>query len=155
MKTIAYLNWTAVCLTALALNATALPHNGQPVAAEKHDHTYAGTVAAVDANEHVLKVHGLFLSRDFDLGNTCSYVFLDTGSGDIKGLHAGQKVVVTYRNIDGMRVAALVEQEPMLFEGRVEQVDANNHTMSVRHMGLEKTFQISPACPNDLHNNRS
>ena len=154
MKTIALSKWTAICLSAMAINATAAAIS-QAAAADKHDKTYTGTVAAVDANEHILKVDGLFLHKDFNLGNTCSYVFLDKGSGAIGDLHPGQKVVVAYRNFDGVRVADLVEQQPLLFEGKVTEFDANKRTMSVRHDGLEKTFQIAPGCPIDLHDNRS
>ena len=155
MNTIALSKWTAVCLSALTVNAAASARADQSAAADKQDRTYTGTVAAVDANEHILKVDGLLLHKDFDLGKTCSYVFLDSGSGAIGGLHPGQRVVVAYRKIDGVRVADLVEQQPMVFEGTVTEIDAKKRTMSVLHRGLEKTFQIAGSCPIDLHDNRS
>ena len=155
MNTIALSKWTAVCLSALTVNAAASARADQSAAADKQDRTYTGTVAAVDANEHILKVDGLLLHKDFNLGNTCSYVFLDSGSGAIGGLHPGQKVIVAYRKIDGVRVADLVEQQPMVFKGRVTEIDAKKRTMSVLHRGLEKTFQIAAGCPIDLYGNRS
>jgi Cu/Ag efflux protein CusF len=155
MKTIALSKWTAVCLSALTISAAANAGAGQPAAANKQDKTYTGTVDMVNANDHILKVDGLFFHKDFNLGDGCSYVFLDTGPGAIGGLHAGQKVVVSYRNIDGVRVADLVEQQPMLFEGKVTAIDPKNRTMTVRHEGLGKTFQIAAGCPVGLYNDRS
>jgi hypothetical protein len=155
MKTIALSKWTAVCLSAMTANATANAGVGQSAADAKQDKIYTGTVAAVDANDHILKVDGIFLHKDFDLGKACTYVFLDTGPGTIGGLRPGEKIVVAYRNIDGMRVADLVEQQPMLFKGKVTEIDAKKRTMSVRRDGLEKTFQIAADCPIDLHNNRT
>ncbi len=155
MKTYALSKWTAVCLSALTVSVAASARADQPAATVKQDKTYCGTVAAVDANDHVLKVDGPFWHKDFNLGANCAYMFLDTGAGAISGLHSGQKVVVRYRTIDGVRVADLVDQQPMVFEGRVTEIDAKNHTMTVRHEGLGKTFQIAAGCPIDLSNDRT
>ena len=155
MKTHALSKWTAVCLSALTISAAANARAARPAAADKQDSTYTGTVAAVDANEHILKVKGFLLHKNFNLGNNCSYMFLDSSSGAVSGLHPGEKVVVSYRNIDGVRVADLVEQQPMIFEGTVKEVDAKARTMSVRHRGLEKTFQIAAGCPIDLYDSPS
>jgi hypothetical protein len=152
MKTRTLLDWTVFCLSALTVNAAAYARADQPAVSDKQDKTYSGTVLSVRPDDRVLKVRGLFTAKGFRLGDNCSYVFVDTGSGDINGLHAGQKVLVGYRTVDGLRIADLVEQKPMVFEGTVKAINAQNRTMTVRHMGLEKTFQIASGCPVDLYN---
>jgi predicted RNA-binding protein len=52
-------------------------------------------------------------------------------------------------------VANYIEQQPMFFEGTVKEIDAKKGTMTLRHLGLDKTFEIAPGCPVDLQNNRS
>jgi predicted RNA-binding protein len=155
MKNVTLLNWTAVCLSSLAVNTAAHARADQPAVADKQDKTYSGIVASVEPGDRVLKVHGPFFSKAFKLGDSCGYVFLDSGSRSIDGLHAGQKVLVGYRTIDGLRIADVVTQQPMVFEGTVKDIDAQKQTMSVRHMGYEKTFNIAAGCPIDLYNHRS
>jgi hypothetical protein len=155
MKTIALSKWTVVCLSALTVNATANVSAAPACAAGKQARSYTGTVAAVDINDHVLRVNGIFLHKDFDLGQNCGYVFLDGGTGKITGLHPGQKVVVSYHDMEGMRIADHVEQQPMTFAGKVTAMDAKNRTMTVRHDGLEKSFQLAHGCAVSLYDNPS
>lgn len=155
MKTTKFLNWTVACLSALAVSGAT--HARADQTGDKQDKSYVGTVSAVDANDHLIKVRGVFLTRKFNIGDNCSFRFLNTGSGSgsITGLRQGQKVLVDFRKVDGFRVADLVQQEPMIFEGTVKEIDSRKDTMSVSHMGLEKTFKIAPACPIDLYNQKT
>jgi len=144
--------WTVACLSALTINAAYGRADVAACADKQQDKTYIGTVEAVDANDHILKVHGLVFSREFNLGDRCGYTFLDSRPGTIAELSPGQKVAVEYRKIDGVRVADAVEQQPMMFEGTVKDIDPQKHTMAVGHLGLEKTFQIPGNCPVELFN---
>jgi hypothetical protein len=155
MKITALLKWTVMCLSPLTVNSLAAGP-GHPVDVDEQDKTYIGTVAQVDENDHILSVDGAIFHRAFNLAGNCTYVFLDKkGTGTINGLHPGQKVAVAYRDIDGIRVASYIEQQAMLFEGTVQEMDAKGSTLTLRHMGLDKTFEIAPGCPVELQGDRS
>ena len=119
MKTLPLKNWLAIgvaCLiTATAARALAdeQPATATTAAAKPEISTYTGTVAAVDPNEHVLSVKGWMLRKSFNLGGGCTYTLLEKPSATAADLRPGEKVVVSYQNVQGVLIATRVEQQPM------------------------------------------
>jgi len=104
---------------------------------------FTGIVTAVDPGQHTLKVHGeLFFNRSFNLGDACSYTMLNGVAGAAGGLHPGQKIQVTYQNVDGVLVADRITQQPMCLTGWVKAVDRNAHTLTVQPGGMGLTRQL-------------
>jgi hypothetical protein len=61
-------------------------------------------------------------------------------------LRPGEKVKVTYQNVDGVLVADRVEQIPMRFEGKVTTIDPVTHTLKLHRPTLDKQMQIAGDC---------
>jgi Cu/Ag efflux protein CusF len=146
----------AVGLFVLMATAAVRSLADQATTATKPEKSFTGTVIAVDPQERVLRVKGSFLSsKGFNLGSTCSYVFLNNRLGTSDDLHPGQKVTVGYQNVDGVLVANRVEQQPMNCEGTVKAVDPAAHTLTVHARGSNKTFQLADDCRVVLRNDKS
>jgi Cu/Ag efflux protein CusF len=156
MRTTALRTWTVVGVSVLTATAAVRSLADQAMTATKPEKSYTGTVVSVNPQEHVLKVKGFWLfSKSFNLGDTCSYTFLDNRLGTTSDLHPGQKVTVSYQNVDGVLVANRVGQKPMSHEGTVKAIDPAAHTLTVHARGLNKTFQLADDCRVALRNNRS
>jgi Cu/Ag efflux protein CusF len=120
----------------------------QPAPVAKAEESYTGTVKSVDPKEHVLKVEGLVLSKQFNLGANCTYSYVrqDKDKGTVDNLRPGQKVKVSYENASGVLVANRIEQLPQHYRGRVRTVDAEKHELTIRMRGVEKTLRIADDC---------
>jgi Cu/Ag efflux protein CusF len=153
MKTKALRNWTVIGLSVLTASASNAPA-GQAATAGPDEKSYTGTVASVDTSEHILRVNGVFLHKDFNLGSSCAYSVLDNPAGTIRDLHPGQKVTVRYLKSEGVLVADRVEQQPLRVEGTVEAMDVKDHTLTVRHDGLDRTYQLADGYKIMLYDNR-
>jgi Cu/Ag efflux protein CusF len=114
-------------------------------------------VTAVDLKENTLEARGFLFGKKFNLGSACIYSFLENTPGGEAGLHAGQKVTVSYQNVDGVLVADRIEQQPLRFEGRVKSIDPVARTVTVHEegLGLDKQFQFAPGCKVTLRDDKS
>ena len=156
MKTTAFRNWMAVCVSVLAFTATPRLLADDSAMNTKSDKTLTGRVLAVDAQARTLKVEPWwFATKSFNLGTACSFSFLDNPSGAISDVHPGQRVTVRYQNASGVLVAGRVEQQPMRYEGAVKTIDPTKHTLVVHVRGADKTFQIADDCKVALHKDKS
>ena len=164
MKTIVRRIWLAAGVSALALASFAGAAGAETAnALPSPEKTFTGTVTAVDPTEHILKARGtLLLTKKFNLGTDCSYKFLDNKfagytSGAEAALHPGQKIIVGYREADGVLVADRVEQQPMNFAGWVKTVNPVTHTVTVQPagFGFSKQFQYADGCQVTLRGARS
>ena len=127
-----------------------------PTATARKEKTYTGTVLAVNPQEHVLKVRGSWLSsKSFNLGDPCTYTFLNDQSGTVNDLRPGQRVMVRYQNVDGVLVAGQVRQQPMTYEGRVKTIDAAAGALTVHGSRASKTFRLPEDCKVVLRNSKS
>ncbi len=130
-------------LLSAALNASAdeVVTNQAPATA-RHEKTYTGTILSVDRTGQAIEVRdvlGLFHKR-FKLGDNCTYTLTEKSAGTEADLRAGQKVRIGYQNAYGVSVADHILQEPMRFEGIVQSIDPQQHTLVVRHRMLDKVF---------------
>jgi Cu/Ag efflux protein CusF len=95
--------------------------------------------------------------KKFNLGSACIYSFLEDTNGNAAGLHPGQKVTVSYQDLDGVLVADRIEQEPMRFEGRVKSIDPATRLVTVHEdgLGMDKQFKFAADCKVMLRDDRS
>jgi Cu/Ag efflux protein CusF len=151
--------WAVVCVSVLttgaAFSASADQASADKAAATKHEKTYTGMVVTVDPKEHMLDVKEFFLHKKFNLGDTCTYTFTGKGAGTVENLRPGEKVRISYQNVNGVLVANHVEQVPMRYEGTVKSIDRDSHTVTVHLRATDKTFQIGEDCKVVLHDNKS
>ena len=144
-----------VCLSMLtAVEPIRVSADPQATAA-KQDETYTGTVTSVDLKERVLVVKGLVRSKTFNLGDNCSFTYVDKGAGTLSGLRSGQKVTVSFQNANGVLVVNRVEQKPLRLEGTVKAIDPEKRTVTLNHRALSKTFRIKEDCAVTLRNDKS
>lgn len=154
MKTTALKSWTAVCLSVLMTTVGSRAFGDQATAA-KSDKTYTGTVTAVDPQNHVLTVKGTLFSKKFNLGEACEYSMLGKTADSADGLRAGQKVMVSYLDTDGVLIANRIEQRPRQYTGTVRAVDQEKRTLTLRAGGLNREFNIGEDCDVRLRNDQT
>lgn len=117
-------------------------------------YTYTGKVESVNASEHTLALKGILFTKTFNLGNSCTYSFVDPDASTVNGLRPGQKVRVVYEESQGVRVADRVVQEPMRDTGVVKTLDPAQRTLTLRHDGLDQSFQLAGDCKVMLRDNK-
>jgi hypothetical protein len=155
MKTMRSKNWMAVCTAVLTTTAVFRASADQTATAARPEKSYTGTVVSVDPKELTLKAKGFILSRQFNLGTACSYALLDKEPGTANDLRLGEKVKISYQNVEGVLVADRIEQQPMRNEGMVQAVDPTAHTLTLHFRGMDKTFQIANDCGVALRDEKS
>ncbi len=159
MKTTRLKNWMAVCAAALTVTAgyRVLADEAAanaPVA--KPEKTYTGTVVSVDPKESQLDVNGfLFSHKQFNLGDTCTYMIVGQASGAVDDLRPGQRVTVGYQDANGVLVADRVTQQPLRDEGMVKAIDAKAQTLTLHAGMIDKTFQLPPDCAVSLRGDKT
>ena len=116
--------------------------------------SYTDTVVSVDAKEHMLVLEGFFANKTFNLGDKCTYTFVDKGAGTIGDLHPGQRVEVVYQEAHDVLVADRVTQEPMCYEGTVKACDPAARTITLHGRGRDKTLPIAADCKVMLRNDK-
>ena len=117
--------------------------------------SYTGTVAAVDPQEHTLKMQGVFVDKKFNVGDNCSYVLPDNNAGTFGDLRPGEKITVSYQDNQGVLVADHIEQLPLLSDGVVRAIDPARHTLTIHLRALDKDFQIAGDCRVMLRNDKT
>jgi hypothetical protein len=154
MKTQALCGWMAVCASILTLMAFTSAADPATTAA-KPDKTYTGTVISVDPSQNTLQVKGLLFSKNFNLGENCSYVMWSKPAGAMTDLRAGEKIKVAYQDASGVLVADRIQQEPMMDRGMVKAIDPATHTLKLRSGWVEKTIQVPDDCLVQLNGDRT
>ncbi len=107
---------------------------------------YTGMVLSVNAKERTLELQGVFLHKKFNLGDNCTYTFVDKNAGAISDLRPGQRITVAYQESHGVRVADRIAQEPLKYEGTVKAFDRVGRTLILRGRGMDRAFQIASDC---------
>jgi hypothetical protein len=152
------LHQTAKC--AVFLTALAVSHAvADPVAtAVRPEKTHTGMIISVDPKERLLWVSGWPLSKkEFTIGDDCSYSLayaeVNNNAGTAKNLRPGEKVMVSYQDWDGTRIADRIEQKPMRLVGTVKGIQDGEHTLVLRRRLFKQRVAIAPECifllPND------
>lgn len=105
--------------------------------------TFTGTIKAVDAKERAVKVKRFLFAKSFQLGESCQIDVGDKKGVDAEELRPGQKVEVRYKDASGVLVASHVAQQPMVWRGRVEVLDADKHRLAVKGGTRTKNFVLT------------
>lgn len=150
MKTTKLKNWLAVgaaiLTVSMAIRASADQPSASATAAHPDKH-YSGTIASVDRSEHTLTVKGWFLfKKTFNLGDNCAYQLWEKPDATAAGLHPGEKVTVSYQDVQGVLIADRVHQHPMHYEGAIKSIDPDHHSLTLRLSAWDKQMQIAGNC---------
>jgi len=147
MKTKALRTWTAVCVSALTMAGALTASAADDTDTNEIPHkSYTDTIVSVDAKEHVLVMAGFFANKTFNLGDKCTYSFVDKNAGTIADLHSGQRVEVLYQEAHDVLVADSVTQETMSCEGTVKACDPAARTITLHGRGRDRTLPIAADC---------
>jgi hypothetical protein len=118
--------------------------------------SYSGRVTFVDPLNRTFDVKSWTLSKkEFNLGDNCSFVLAGVNNGTLGDLRPGQEITVHYQDLQGVRIADRVEQHPMRYEGMVNAVDPNKHTLSLREGGFNRSIRIADGCVVTLRQDKS
>lgn len=150
MKTI--VTWFAGILSAATVAAAAgTVGSDQTAASPAKEKEFKGKVDYVDDREHTLTVRGILEHRTFDLGNNCAIARWDNTAGNIDDLRPGQKVIVGYRDVDGVMAADRVEQVAMRHTGIVKVMEPESRRLVLRIWERDNTFVLAADCKVVLH----
>ena len=146
----------SVLAAALAAMAATNVQADQSMPAPKADKFYTVQVISVDPKESTFGVKSWALSsKQFNLGNNCTYMMVGKDNATIGDLRPGEKVTVWYQVSHGVKIADRVEQQAMRFEGMVAAIDPKNHSLILHQAGLDKPMQIADACRVQLRGDKS
>lgn len=155
MKTSRLKSWIAVCAAALTTTAVIRASADEPATAARPEKSYTGTVVSVDPQEHTLNAKSFVFDRKFNLGAVCTYTLLDNSTATANDLRPGEKIAVSYQDVDGVFVADSIVQLPMRYEGMVQAIDPTAHTLTLHVHGMDKKFQIPNDCSVVLRDEKS
>jgi Cu/Ag efflux protein CusF len=135
---------TAAFMAALftACAATARADDNIPA----NDKNVSGTIMSLDAGQKALTIRGVLFSKTFVLGDNCSMTLDDRTAMSLADFRPGQKVIVSYKDADGVLVADRLTQDRLFFSGEVTAVDPQNHQVTIRRHGSSKSFVIGDNC---------
>jgi Cu/Ag efflux protein CusF len=150
MKTSVLRNWTVVGLSVLT-TAAVFRASADEAATAKPERTYTGMVKSVDADARTVTIKSFLSSRHLNLGESCEYSFANPDATGIADVRPGQKVTVSYKNVNGVLVADHLTQRPLLYKGKVKSINPEEHTITVGG----KTFHIADGCAVVLLDNKS
>jgi len=159
MKTTRLKNWMAVWVAILTATAGCRVLADEAAAnapAAKPEKTYTGMVVSVDPKERLLDVNGfLFSHKQFNLGDTCTYMIVGQDSGAVDDLRPGQRVTVGYQDANGVLVADRVTQQALRDGGMVKAIDAKAQTLTLHAGMIDKTFQLPANCTVTLRGDKT
>jgi hypothetical protein len=148
MKTSSIKLWLAGCTAGVVLAAPVSGRADQPDANAPPAKCYTGRVTAFYPQDHVLcvKEYWLLPARRFNLGDNCVYNVPGRNPGTMNDLRPGEKVRVSYRDVNGVLIAGQVEQQPMQVEGTVAEIDPGSHQLALRGFAYAKPMEIAGDC---------
>jgi Cu/Ag efflux protein CusF len=133
----------------LAIGALLLAGTGRTLAddtAAAGAKSASGTVATVNVQDKVLSVRGFIFSRSYVLGDHCTLTVTDRKAASLADFRPGEKVDITYRNVDGVLIASSVAEVRLAFTGTVSAFDPAQHTLTLQHEHATKTLKVADNC---------
>jgi Cu/Ag efflux protein CusF len=110
-------------------------------------HDFKGTLVSLDSTDGTMSVKSFWRTRTFNLTDNCKVSLEDKPQAALNDLRPGQKIEVFYQSMDGVLIARHINQQNLVFKGRVTAFDANQRTLSVKHTGLTRDFALAADCP--------
>jgi len=108
---------------------------------------FKGTLTSIEQTEKTLSVKSFWRTRTFDAADNCKVSLEDKPQAALTDLRPGQRVEVRYETVSGVRIAHQINQENLVFQGRVTSLDPANRKLTVRHRGLSTEFAMARDCP--------
>jgi hypothetical protein len=133
------INTYGLCVLLAALPASAEAH--QWSARTGQEHTWKGTLLAVNTQDKTVKGKSLFFSKTFHVGQSCAITVRDKDGAALAELGPGLKVKVRYQEANGVLVADGIVEEPLHYFGTVHAVDAKAGTVTMAEAPLRKPFR--------------
>src|SRR5258708_10447909 len=125
MKTLGLL--VLVSILSLSTNAD------QQTAETKHEKTWRGTLAAVNAQDNTIRCRRWLLTRTFQAGEHCAISAVDKNEAALSDLYPGEKVQIRYRKAEGVRVADRIAERELRYAGRVQDLDRKDGIVTIRN----------------------
>ncbi len=108
--------------------------------------TTTGTIGAINPRDKVLSVQGMVFSKTFVLGDNCTLTATDQKAGSLADFRPGEKVDVSYRNVDGVLIASSVAEVRLTYTGTVSAFNPAEHSLTLQHNGAVRVFQLADHC---------
>ena len=152
MKIMSIVRWSAGVLSVAALTALGgAAAENQSDATPAKEKQYTGKVEYVNGQEHTVKVRGLIRNMTFDLGTHCAITRWNHTTGTIHDLRPGQKVTISYQDVQGVLAAAdSVKQETMYYRGIVKTVPGKR-ILALHRWDRDRKFVLAEDCTVILH----
>lgn len=109
-------------------------------------HQFEGTLRNVNVSGRSVRVKNFWSGRLFEVGNSCEISLQDKPDASISDLIPGQKVNVTFKDFEGVRVATRIMQTNVVITGPVLAIDVPNRTFRVKDGWFSKIITAGPNC---------
>jgi len=137
-----------VLLAALPISVRA----DQQAACTRADKTWNGTLSEVNTQDNTVKAKHWGITETFHLGDKCAIAAVDKKEAPLSDLRPGERVKISYLELEGVRVADRIIERALYYGGRVHSVDPNAGTVTMAEAPLYKpfrspeTFRIAKDC---------
>ena len=133
----------------IAANTSVAVADDHPAADMK---TATGTIGTINAKDKVLKLQGMLFTKTFVLGDNCALTMTDMKTGALTDFRAGEKVDVSYRNVDGVLIASSIAEVRLMYTGTVLAFNPAEHSLTIKHNGTVRAFKVADNCGVILNN---
>jgi hypothetical protein len=116
------------------------------------EHWWTGRITAVNTQDNTISGKHLQYTRTFRLGEKCPISAVDNHQATLGDLRPGEKVRISYRDVEGVLVANHITEQALSYHGTVQNVDPKTGTVQMEEARVErpfrapKSFQIAGDC---------
>jgi hypothetical protein len=109
---------------------------------------FNGTIKSIDKANASIDVKGFWLwsTSSFQVGDPCLILLQDKKEAAFPDLRPGQRVLVRYRTLDGVKVASQITEDNPDFTGHISALDPDGRTFKVKDSMSSKQFVADPGC---------
>lgn len=119
------------------------------------NHSFDGTISAVDATERTVKVKEFLLTRTFSIGDDCAFALGNRKQAALADLKRGMEVEVAFRETGGVRVANRIAQKEMSYTGSIREFVPKERQLTVERGRFTRPFRIAEDCKVTIRNDKS
>lgn len=113
---------------------------------------YIGTLKAVDAEDHTVKVEKVLWNKTFNIADTCTFAIGLDKAASLEKLQPNMEVVVRYQETDGVLIASHIAQRWHAYTGEVKAVASGSKEVTLEKMGMARKFKLSEDARLLVHN---
>jgi hypothetical protein len=119
---------------------------GAPGNASQTEQTYTGTITAVNTLDKAVSVKAFLVTRTFNTASDCKVSLEDKSDAALTDLRPGQKVGVSYDEVNGVRIARNIVEQDMAYDGHIAAINPTARTITLQRPMGNKDLVISPDC---------